>query len=57
MLSSQNFLPYKYSDSGVLVPNFKAIGETQVELHNHKFKKLEACYSSPFPIILSQMFI
>ena len=31
------------TDGTVLLPNFKAVGQTQAELHSLKVKKLDAC--------------
>ena len=39
-----NFLSYKYNDRKEdLLPNFKAVGPTQAELHILKVEKLDAC--------------
>ena len=49
----QNFHSYKYNDRTALLLNFKAVGQTQSELHNLiiKVEKLDACtcsYKTPF---------
>ena len=41
-LSGQYFQSYKYNDRTVLLPNFKAVGQTQAELHSLKVEKLDA---------------
>ena len=33
----------KYNDTKVLLPNFRAVGQTQAELHILKVEKLDAC--------------
>ena len=42
-LLGQNFQSYKCNDRTVLLPNFKAVSQTQVELHSLKVEKLDAC--------------
>ena len=42
------FQSYKCNDGKVLLPNFKAEGQTQAELHVLKFEKLDACIRSLF---------
>ena len=42
-LLDQTFQSYKCNDRTVLLPNFKAVGQTQSELHSLKFEKLDAC--------------
>ena len=42
-LSGQTFQSYKSNDRMVLLPNFKAVGQTQTELHSLKVEKLDAC--------------
>ena len=44
-LLSWNFLSYKCNDRKVLLSNFKAVGQTHVnvELHSFKVEKLDVC--------------
>ena len=42
-LLRQNFQSYKCNDRTVLLPNFKAVGQIQAELHSLKVEKLDAC--------------
>ena len=37
----------------VLLPNFKAVGQTQAELHSLKLKKLVACIRSLFANLIT----
>ena len=39
---------YNYNDRRVLLPNFKAVGPTQAELHPLKVAKSGACIRPPF---------
>ena len=54
--SKSNFQSYKCNDRTVQLPNFKAIGQTQAELHSLKVEKLYACIR-PFLQIQSQIHI
>ena len=49
-VSDQNFQSYKSNDRRVMLPNFKAVGQTQAELHSLKVEKLDECapYSGTF---------
>ena len=42
-LSGQKFQSYQCNDRTVLLPNFKAIGQTQAELYSLKVEELDAC--------------
>ena len=42
-LLGRNFQSYKCNDRTVLLPNFKAVGQTQAELHSLKVEKLNEC--------------
>ena len=42
-LLGQNIQSYKCNDRTVLLPNFKAVGQTQSELHSLKVENLDAC--------------
>ena len=42
-LLGQIFQSYTCNDRTVLLPNFKAVGQTQAELHSLKVEKLDAC--------------
>ena len=46
MLLGQNFQSYKYNDRTVLLPNFKAGGQTQAELHSVKVENFDV-YITP----------
>ena len=52
-LLGQNFQSYKCNDRIVLLLNFKAVGQTQAELHSLKCEKLDACISPLFAYLVT----
>ena len=53
-LLGRNHLSYNFSDRKVLLPTFKAVSQTQIELHILEVEKLDACIR-PFSHIQSHM--
>ena len=47
-LLNWNFQYYKYNDRRVLLPNFKAVGPTQTELHPLKAETSGACINGVY---------
>ena len=46
-----------YDDSTVLLLNFKAVGETQAELHSLKVEKLDACIRPLFANLVAYLVV
>ena len=56
-LLGRSFLSYKCNDRKVLLPNFKAVGQTQVELQLTHVLKVEQLDAPLFPFLSRLMVV